>query len=97
MAFLKQSEQSPETLEREAMEKYRINELSDPRDRADMERILHHLANNVAMKLGNTNRALEQELNVMADRYTYAIFEQNNIIIRQLDRLNRNLENKNTD
>lgn len=77
----------------EAMQKYHVSDLSDPRDVADMERILNQLSQNGGMRLADTNKALEQELNVMAARYTLALFEQNNIIIRQLERLNRNLEN----
>ena len=84
MAFLKPAEKSLDqaNMERESFEKYRINELSDPRDREDMARILHHLAANGGMKLGNTTNAFEQEMNLMAARYTMAIFEQNNIFLK---------------
>ena len=81
----------------EAMQRYGLNELYNNQDMTDIKNILTRLANNGGMTLGETTKAFEQELNMMAARYTMAIFEQNNIIIKQLDRLNHNLETKNTD
>ena len=81
----------------ETMQRYGMNDLLNQQDKSDMENILTRLANNGGMTLGETTRAFEQELNMMSARYTMAIFEQNNIIIKQLDRLNHNLETKRPD
>lgn len=69
---------------------YSLDHLSDPADQSAMRCIISQLA---TMNLNNPNNPLG---GVQVERigvfYQRAIFEQNNIIIRQLERLNRNLE-----
>ena len=74
------------------LQRYGLEDLSDPRDLEAVKSIAHNLSGNKLIALG----AVLQGNGVDNAKMTYmsAIMEQNFIIIRQLDRLNRNLENK---
>ena len=76
----------------ELLQKYGLDNLSDPRDLEAVKNISNNLAGNNLIELGT---ALQGN-GVDSAKLTYmrAIMEQNFIIIRQLDRLNRNLENR---
>lgn len=74
------------------MAKYGLQDLSDPRDYKAVEQIAYDLAGNKLIELGT---ALQGNATDMAKlTYMSALMQQNFIIIRQLDRLNANLERK---
>ena len=74
----------------ELLEKYGLQELSDPRDLESVKNISLTLVGNPFLELGTSLSAKSEDLVKM--NYLSAITEQNWIIIRQLDRLNKNLE-----
>ena len=71
----------------ELLEKYGLQDLSDPRDLESVKNISLSLAGNGLLELGTTFSAKSEDLVKMS--YLSALVEQNWIIIRQLDRLNR--------
>ena len=77
---------------REMLANYGLNSLSDPDDLKSVKTITYELMGNGFLEAGMalTGAKAHEQLNVS---YLHAILEQNWIIIRQLDRLNRNLEN----
>jgi len=72
------------------LEKFGLQELSDPRDMESVKTISYELMGNSLIELGNILSGSGVDTAKMS--YLNAIVEQNWIIIRQLDRLNRNLE-----
>lgn len=74
----------------ELLEKYGLQELSDPRDLESVKSISLSLAGNGLLELGTSLSAKSEDLVKMSN--LSALVEQNWIIIRQLDRLNKNLE-----
>ena len=76
----------------ELLQKYGLDNLSDPRDLEAVKNISNILAGNNLIELGTALQGNGVDNAKMT--YMRAIMEQNFIIIRQLDRLNRNLENR---
>lgn len=74
----------------ELLEKYGLQDLSDPRDLESVKSISLSLAGNPFLELGTAFSAKSEDLVKMS--YLSALVEQNWIVIRQLDRLNKNLE-----
>lgn len=70
----------------ELMEKYGLQELSDPRDIKAVENIALKLAGSNLISIGTALSGLPQDVAKMS--LLQAIVEQNWIIIRQLDKLN---------
>jgi hypothetical protein len=70
----------------ELMEKYGLQELSDPRDVKAVENIASKLAGSNLINIGTALSGLPQDVGKMS--LLHAIVEQNWIIIRQLDKLN---------
>lgn len=71
----------------ELMEKYGLQELSDPRDIKAVENIANKLASSNLINIGTAMvGGLPQDVGKMS--LLQAIVEQNWIIIRQLDKLN---------
>lgn len=88
-----QKETKEEKQERKAQEilaKYGLDELSDPRDLASVKNISLSLAGNGLLELSTLFSAKAEDQVKMGN--LSALVEQNWIIIRQLDRLNKNLE-----
>jgi len=77
------------------MKKYGLDELSDEKDRVTIQRVMGALAGSGLMEIGSLMSGNEAVMMRVNAQYTKALFEQNCIIIRQLERLNRNLENHN--
>jgi len=76
--------------ERELMMKFGLDNLSDPRDMAAVRDIASNLSGNKMIQAG----VVLQGNGVDAAKLSYfrVLMLQNNIIIRQLERLNKNLE-----
>ena len=72
--------------------KYGLEDLSDTRDLSAVKQISYDLMGNKMIELGTVMQGNSADVAKMT--YLSAIMQQNFIIIRQLDRLNRNLENK---
>lgn len=70
--------------------KYGLEELSDPRDLESVKAISYALMGNKLIELGTALGGSGADSAKMT--YLHALTEQNWIIIRQLDRLNKNLE-----
>lgn len=77
----------------QAMVRYGVDDLSDPKDMQAIQNIVNSLAGSSLMEVGSLMAGTEAIMNRVNAQYSKAIFEQNFIIIRQLERLNRNLEN----
>jgi len=76
----------------ELLNKYGLQELTDPRDLEAVTQISYDLAGSKLIQIGT---ALQGNATDSAKlTYLSAIMQQNFIMIRQLDRLNRNLEGK---
>ena len=76
----------------QAMVRYGVDDLSDPKDMQAIQNIVNSLAGSSLMEVGSLMAGNEAIMNRVNAQYSKAIFEQNFIIIRQLERLNRNLE-----
>lgn len=74
------------------LEKYGLEDLSDTRDLSAVKQISYDLMGNKMIELGTIMQGNSADVAKMT--YLSAIMQQNFIIIRQLDRLNRNMENK---
>ncbi|MEE0898300.1 MAG: hypothetical protein U0L88_11825 [Acutalibacteraceae bacterium] len=74
------------------LKKYNLTELSDPADLESVKKIAAHLAGNNLINLGTTLSGKAEDVAKLT--YLAALVEQNWIIIRQLDRLNKNIEAK---
>ena len=77
----------------QAMVRYGVDDLSDPKDMQAIQNIVNSLAGSSLMEVGSLMAGTEAIMNRVNAQYSKAIFEQNFIIIRQLERLNRSLEN----
>lgn len=95
MALFKEKESKEEKQERKELElfqKYGLDTLTDPQDIASARKIVTELVGTglmeTGMKLSMAAKA-EDQLQVV---YQRTLMEQNFIIIRQLDRLNKLLE-----
>ncbi len=71
----------------ELLEKYGLQDLSDPRDLESVKRISESLYGNKLIELGTALSGSGEDSAKLA--YLSALVEQNWIIIRQLDQLNR--------
>lgn len=94
MALFKEKESKEEKQERkelEMMQKYGLDELTDPRDRESVKKIVSELVGTglmeTGMKLAMTNAGDQLKVS-----YLRATMEQNFIIIRQLEKLNKLLD-----
>lgn len=76
----------------ELLNKYGLQELTDPRDLEAVRQISYDLMGNKMIELGTVLQGNGADVAKMT--YLSAIMQQNFIMIRQLDRLNRNLEGK---
>lgn len=74
------------------LRKYNLTELSNPADIASVRQIAANLAGNNLISLGTSLQGKAEDSAKLT--YLAALVEQNWIIIRQLDRLNKNLENR---
>ncbi|MDD6788822.1 MAG: hypothetical protein PUE04_01805 [Lachnospira sp.] len=75
------------------LETYRLTSLTDPDDIASVADIVSDLYGTGGMQLGVTlGGGNDRDLQKIQMYYQRAIIEQNFIIIRQLDRLNKKLE-----
>ena len=74
------------------LQKYGLEGLSDPRDLESVKNISLDLMGNKMIELGTAMTGNGADVAKMT--YFSAIMQQNFIIIRQLDRLNKNLEGK---
>lgn len=72
------------------LDKYGLGDLSDPRDVDAVRNIMTDLAGNKLIEFGTLLQGNGPDATKMA--YLHAIMQQNFILIRQLDRLNKNLE-----
>lgn len=90
MAFIKSKEQK----EQEALEKYGLQNLSNPTDIASVQKIINELLGTglmeAGLKLGLAKA--EVQLPIALQR---AMVEQNWIIIRQLDKISQQLDKLN--
>ena len=77
----------------QAMVRYGVDDLSDPKDMQAIQNIVNSLVGSSLMEVGSLMAGTEAIMNRVNAQYSKAIFEQNFIIIRQLERINRNLEN----
>lgn len=73
------------------LDKYGVGDLSDPRDAESVKTIANELVGNNLIEFGTALRGSGADIAKMT--YLRAIVEQNFMIIRQLDKLNHNLEN----
>lgn len=71
----------------ELLHKYGLQELSDPRDVESVKQIAYKLAGSNLINLGTALGGSAQDVGKLS--LLQAIVEQNWIIIRQLDKLNR--------
>lgn len=88
MAFGKEKISKEEKAERKAaelMEKYGLQEISDPRDVESLRQIASSLMGNKFISLGSAMSGKPYEAGVLT--YQQAIVEQNFLIIRLLNRL----------
>lgn len=89
MALFKSAEDKAEEQalkEQKLLEKYGVENLSDPADMASVKKIASELAGSGAMELGMKLGMAKAEVQLPIS-YQRAIMEQNFIIIRQLDRI----------
>lgn len=75
-----------------AMQRYGVANLSDPKDMESIRNIVNSLAGSSLMEVGSILAGDNTTMIRVNAQYSRAIFEQNFIIIRQLERLNNNLE-----
>lgn len=90
MALFGNGEEKREQKIQALMQKYGLEDLSDPRDKQAVQNIATNLMGNKLIELG----AALQGNGVDAAKMSYlnAIMEQNFIMIRQLDRIAKSLE-----
>ena len=93
MALFNKGNDNKADKEQEMLAKYGLDSLNDPADIQSVKKIVSELVGTgtmeTGMKLGSLGSKAEDVLPVY---YQRAILEQNWIIIRQLDRLNKALE-----
>jgi hypothetical protein len=83
-------EQKLERKKQAILDKYGVGDLSDPQDVASVNLIANELVGNNMIELGTALSG--NGVDVAELSYLRAIVEQNFMIIRQLDRLNKNIE-----
>lgn len=94
MALFKEKESKEEKAERkelEMMQKYGLDELTDPKDKESVKKIVSELVGTGLMETG-MKLAMANAGDQLKVSYLRATMEQNFIIIRQLERLNKSLE-----
>lgn len=79
-------EEKKEEKVQEFLEKYGLQELTDPRDKESVYQIAYKLAGSNLINIGTAINGLPQDVAKISMLQTIA--EQNWIIIRQLDKLN---------
>ena len=87
----KREEKRREQIEK-MLAKYRMSALSDPDDIASVSEIMSDMAGNGLLTLSAATNLHGNPADLATMTYLRAIIEQNFIIIRQLDRLNKKLE-----
>lgn len=94
MALFKEKESKEEKAERkelEMMQKYGLDELADPKDKESVKKIVSELVGTGLMETG-MKLAMGNAGDLLKVSYLRATMEQNFIIIRQLEKLNKLLE-----
>lgn len=94
MALFKEKESKEEKQERkelEMMQKYGLDELTDPKDKESVKKIVSELVGTGLMETG-MKLAMGNAGDLLKVSYLRATMEQNFIIIRQLEKLNRLLD-----
>lgn len=94
MALFKEKETKEEKQERkelEMMQKYGLDELTDPKDKESVKKIVSELVGTGLMETG-MKLAMGNAGDLLKVSYLRATMEQNFIIIRQLEKLNRLLD-----
>lgn len=84
--FGESKEEKKDRKVQELLDKYGLEELSDPRDVDSVKQIATKLAGSNLINIGTALSGLPQDVGKMT--LLQAIVEQNWIIIRQLDKLN---------
>ena len=84
--FGESKEEKKDRKVQELLDKYGLQELSDPRDVNSVKQIATKLAGSNLINIGTAMSGLPQDVGKMT--LLQAIVEQNWIIIRQLDKLN---------
>lgn len=79
--------------EQALLDKYGVGNLSDPEDRASVRKIAQELLGSGIMEVG-MKISLAKPAEQLPISYQRAIMEQNFIMIRQLDKIARILENR---
>lgn len=83
-------EEKQERKTQEIMSRFGLEDLNDGRDLAAARKIAEEMAGNSLIEVGTALQGKAEEVAKIS--YLRAILEQNWIIIRQLDRLNKNME-----
>lgn len=91
--FSKEPKETPEEKERKLLERYGVANLHDPDDIASVKKIASELSGTVFMEAGLKLSMAKAEATLPIS-YQRAIMEQNFIIIRQLDKITKLLEEK---
>ena len=94
MALFKEKETKEEKQERKElimMQKYGLDELTDPKDKESVKKIVSELVGTGLMETG-MKLAMGNAGDLLKVSYLRATMEQNFIIIRQLEKLNRLLD-----
>lgn len=95
MALFKSAEEKAakqESKEQALLDKYGVGNLSDPEDMESVRKIAQELAGSGLMEAGLKLQMAKAEIQLPIS-YQRAIMEQNFIIIRQLDKIAKALEN----
>lgn len=90
MALFGNGEEKREQKIQALMQKYGLEDLSDPRDKQAVQNIATNLMGNKLIELGATLQGNGADAAKMS--YLNAIMEQNFIMIRQLDRIAKSME-----
>jgi len=90
MALFGNNAEKQEEKAQALLEKYGLQELSDPRDLQAVKQISYNLMGNKLIELGTALQGNGADAAKMS--YLNAIMEQNFIMIRQLDRIAKALE-----
>jgi hypothetical protein len=90
MTLFGNGEEKREQKTQALMQKYGLEDLSDPRDKQAVQNIATNLMGNKLIELGAALQGNGADAAKMS--YLNAIMEQNFIMIRQLDRIAKSLE-----
>ena len=93
MALFGKEKLTPEEKEQKMLEKYGVANLSDPEDIASVKKIAQELVGSGMMETGLKLSLAKAEVQLPIS-YQRTIMEQNFIIIRQLDKIAKLLEEK---